>query len=300
MLFNRKTRNTKLELEKNKEKLSSQKEENIHQQSIIESQKLSVKRSNEILTQSIKYAQHIQRAALSNIEEVKKLFPDSFLCYMPKDVVSGDFYYVTQIGDFNVFVIADCTGHGVPGGFLSIFGISAIKEILNRPNNNFMPGKILDSMREFIKESLSNNGEENFSTVDGMDMSVCAYNPKTHELRFAGAYLSAYIWSNGEIIRLKGDRMPVGRHVRETSDFNTQIVTLNNNDMLYMMTDGIQGQMGGLSGTKFMTKRLLQFLSENAILKCEEQKNNFEKIMKDWMFNTIQFDDMTLVGIRIN
>ena len=169
-----------------------------------------------------------------------------------------------------------------------------------------MPGAVLDSMREFIKDAFSGDsetdetGDEMFSTADGMDMSVSAINLETREVRYAGAYHSAYIWSNGTISRLKGDRMPIGRHIKEDGPFTTIAQTLKAGDMLYMMTDGIQGQMGGLSGTKFMTKRLLQFFSENASNPVADQKERFETIIHDWMQNTMQVDDMTLMGIRIN
>ncbi|MBR6179213.1 MAG: SpoIIE family protein phosphatase [Bacteroidales bacterium] len=301
----RKRRVNKL-LQINNLTLLQKQEEIIQQQGIITSQKEKVEQYNSMILQSIRYARHIQRMALPDAEEVKTLFPDYFLSYMPKDIVSGDFYYVTRCGDFRIVVIADCTGHGVPGGFLSMFGISAIKEILSRQNDNVMPGAVLDSMREFIKDAFSGDsetdetGDEMFSTADGMDMSVSAINLETREVRYAGAYHSAYIWSNGTISRLKGDRMPIGRHIKEDGPFTTIAQTLKAGDMLYMMTDGIQGQMGGLSGTKFMTKRLLQFFSENASNPVADQKERFETIIHDWMQNTMQVDDMTLMGIRIN
>ncbi len=299
----KKTMNRLLEI-KNQALLQKQ-EEIIQQQTVITAQKEKVEQYNSLILQSIRYAQHIQKMALPDNEDVQSLFPDSFLCFMPKDIVSGDFYYVTRCGDFNVIVIADCTGHGVPGGFLSMFGISAISEILARQTNDVMPGRVLDSMRDFVKDALTGDtdidetGDETFSTADGMDMSVCAVNFATREIRFAGAYHSAFVWSQGSIRRLKGDRMPIGRHIKEDGPFTTITETLNPGDMLYMMTDGIQGQMGGLSGTKFMTKRLLQFFSENAPLPCSQQKENFENTIRDWMHNTIQVDDMTLMGIRM-
>ncbi len=292
-------------LEVKNQTLMQKQEEIIQQQSVITAQKEKVEQYNSLILQSIRYAQHIQRMALPDNDDVMALFPDSFLCFMPKDIVSGDFYYVTRCGDFNVMVIADCTGHGVPGGFLSMFGISAISEILARQNNDVMPGRVLDSMREFIKDAFTDDsdtdetGDESFSTADGMDMSICAINFATCEIRFAGAYHSAFVWSQGNIRRLKGDRMPIGRHIKEDGPFTTITDTLNPGDMLYMMTDGIQGQMGGLSGTKFMTKRLLQFFTENATLPCTQQKENFENTIREWMHNTIQVDDMTLTGIRM-
>lgn len=300
----RKRRINKL-LQINNQTLLQKQEEIIQQQNIITRQKEKVEQNNAMVLQSIRYARHIQRMALPDAADVTELFPESFISYMPKDIVSGDFYYVTRSGDFNILVIADCTGHGVPGGFLSMFGISAIKEILSRQCNDVMPGAILDSMRDFIKDAFSGEseidetGDEVFSTADGMDMSVCAINLSTREVRFAGAYHSAYVWSKSNIFRLKGDRMPIGRHIKEDGPFTTLTQTLNAGDMLYMMTDGIQGQMGGISGTKFMTKRLLQFISEYATSPVEIQKQRFEETIHNWMGNTMQVDDMTLVGIRL-
>ncbi len=320
-------------LETKNSALLQKQEEIIQQQNVITQQKEKAEQTNAFMLQSIRYARHIQRTALPSSDDVKALFPDCFLCYMPKDIVSGDFYYVTKKGDFNVMVIADCTGHGVPGGFLSMFGISAITEILARTNDDIIPGIVLDNMRDFVKEAFSSNesyndlsddnvnneyqstnnhndtrsesdessenNDESFSTADGMDMSICAVNFATREIRFAGAYHSAYIWSKGTITRLKGNRMPIGRHIKEDGAFSTITQTLQQGDMLYMMTDGIQGQMGGLSGTKFMTKRLLQFFSENASFPCEKQKECFENVINDWMYGTMQVDDITLAGIRI-
>ena len=300
----RKRRINKL-LQSNNQTLLQKQEEVIQQQNIITLQKEKVEQYNALILQSIRYARHIQRMALPDSADFKGLFPESFISYMPKDIVSGDFYYVTRSSNFNIIVIADCTGHGVPGGFLSMFGISAIKEILSRQSNDVMPGEVLDSMRDFIKDAFSGEseidetGDEVFSTADGMDMSVSAINLATREVRFAGAYHSAYIWSKGNISRLKGDRMPIGRHIKEDGNFTTITQTLNAGDMLYMMTDGIQGQMGGGAGIKFMTKRLLQFFAEYADTPVDNQKVRFEETIHNWMGNTMQVDDMTLVGIRL-
>jgi len=162
-------------------------------------------------------------------------------------------------------------------------------------------------MREYIKQALSNDeevaeamsrGEESFSTADGMDMSIIAYDKYNHCLRFAGAYQSLYIARNGEIIRLKGDRMPVGRHINESASFQTQLFDTQKGDMIYMSSDGIPSQIG-FSGVKFMTKRLMDFFKSNYMLPCEIQKRNIANIMNDWLFGSTQIDDLSLVGIRI-
>lgn len=298
--------NLKLVNEQN-QKLSRQQDEIIAQRNTIEEQRQASERANLIMFQSIRYARHIQSAALPSEDHIRHIFRDHFVYYEPKDIVSGDFYYATQNAGLDIFVLADCTGHGVPGGFLSMLGISAIKELLKNPEIDIMPGIILDMMREYIKQALSNDeevaeaiarGEESFSTADGMDMSIVAYDKYNHKLRFAGAYQNLYIVRNGEVTRLRGDRMPVGRHINESDSFKTIIHDTQKGDMIYMTSDGIPSQIG-FSGVKFMSKRLIDFFKSNYALPCETQKRNITNIMNDWLFGAIQIDDLSLVGIRI-
>lgn len=287
--------------------LNQQREEIMAQRNVINAQKEASEKANLITYQSISYASHIQNAALPSDEMISRIFPEHFVYYEPKDIVSGDFYYVAQNAGLDIFVLADCTGHGVPGGFLSMLGISAIKELLKNPEIDIMPGIILDMMREYIKQALANDeevaeamsrGEESFSTADGMDMSIVAYDKYNHILRFAGAYQSIYIAREGDIIRLKGDRMPVGRHINESESFHTQFFNTQKGDMIYMASDGIPSQIG-FSGVKFMSKRLIEFFKNNYNLPCEVQKRNITVIMDDWLFGSTQIDDLSLVGIRI-
>ncbi|MBO7461241.1 MAG: SpoIIE family protein phosphatase [Bacteroidales bacterium] len=295
------------ELQSKNEQLKFQQEEIMTQRNTIEEQRQASERANLIMFQSIRYARHIQNAALPSEDHIRRIFPDHFVYYEPKDIVSGDFYYATQNAGLDIFVLGDCTGHGVPGGFLSMLGISAIKELLRNPEIDIMPGIILDMMREYVKQALSNDeevaeaiarGEESFSTADGMDMSIVAYDKYNHKLRFAGAYQNLYIARNGEVKRLRGDRMPVGRHINESSTFNTIIEDTKKGDMIYMSSDGIPSQIG-FSGVKFMSKRLIEFFKSNYALPCEVQKRNITNIINDWLFGAIQIDDLSLVGIRI-
>ncbi|MBR6278470.1 MAG: serine/threonine-protein phosphatase [Bacteroidales bacterium] len=294
--------------EKN-QRLSQQQQELLSLQSVITEQRTTVEKANIEMYQSINYAKHIQQAVMSSPEDVKNVFPDSFVYYLPKDIVSGDFYYVTRNSGYDIMVIADCTGHGVPGGFLSMLGLSAIKELLKNPEIDIAPGIILDMMRDYIKSALSNDeiyldsisndiDDESFSTADGMDMSICALDQDNYKLRFAGAYQSAYIVRDGEVIRLKGDRMPVGRHINERPNFTTQYLDVQKGDMIYMQSDGIESQIG-YTGTKFMTKRLKEFFINNYKRPCQEQRDTIAQILEDWMFGAIQVDDLSLAGIRV-
>ncbi|MBQ3658114.1 MAG: SpoIIE family protein phosphatase [Bacteroidales bacterium] len=307
ILWRRSSKSAKILAETN-HRLSQQRQEIEAQRNLIDQQRAAVEKANVEIYQSISYARHIQQAALPSEETVKSFFPDSFVYYVPKDIVSGDFYYVTQNSGYNIFVLADCTGHGVPGGFLSMLGISAIKDLLKNPEIDILPGIMLDMMREYIKSALSNDeyyinsvdgeDDESFATADGMDMSICAIDIDNHKLRFAGAYQSAYIVREGEIIRLKGDRMPVGRHINEKPNFTTLYFDVMQGDMVYMQSDGIESQIG-YTGQKFMTKRLKQFFLDNYLKPCEEQKEIITQIMNDWIFGTIQVDDLSMAGIRI-
>ncbi|MBR4267269.1 MAG: SpoIIE family protein phosphatase [Bacteroidales bacterium] len=295
-------------LNEQNQKLSQQQNEIMAQQTVISEQKSAVEKANVEIYQSISYAKHIQQATLPTEEFVKSIFPDSFIYYLPKDIVSGDWYYAARNSGYDIFVLADCTGHGVPGGFLSMLGISAIKELLKNPEIDIEPGIILDMMRGYIKSTLANDifmtnnndhREESFSTADGMDMSICAINKDDYKLKFAGAYQSLYIVRDGEVIRLKGDRMPVGRHIQERPNFTTKYFDIKHGDMIYMQSDGIESQIG-FTGTKFMTKRLKEFFVNNYKLPCDEQRAKIAQIMEEWLFGATQVDDLSLVGIRID
>ncbi len=307
MLLTQNKRNLAKIKEKNA-RLSQQQEEILTQRDVINEQKEAVERANQIMKQSISYACHIQHAVLPSTDMMDSIFDDYFIYYQPKDMVSGDFYYAAQQNEWDIFVVADCTGHGVPGGFLSMLGISSLKEIFRNNELCLTPGLMLDMMREYIKQALSNeeetmqvtiNGEEEqFSTADGMDMSIIMMDRDRRMLQFAGAYQSLYIARGGDIIRLKGDRMPVGRHINESSQFHTETMELQKGDVIYMSSDGIPSQIN-CNGAKFMTKRLMEFIKENHNRPCAEQKSIIADMMKEWTKNTIQIDDLTLAGIRV-
>lgn len=278
------------------------------QEEIIQ-QRNTVLRSNQIMYESISYARQIQRAALPSKESVESMFPDSFVYYEPKDIVSGDFYLIGNSGRLKLLILADCTGHGVPGGFLSMLGISVLKEILRDSAQELMPGQIMDRTREYVIQALSNSndddplkpetGEEVSLITDGMDMSIAAFDDENHTLHYAGAYQSLYVCRGGEVIRLKGDRMPVGRHSEETTPFCTETFETQSGDVVYLTSDGIASQMND-ENKKFMSKRLLQFFKDNYMRPCEEQQQEITSIMRSWMYGTMQVDDLSLIGVRIH
>lgn len=254
---------------------------------------------NEIMS-SIRYAERIQRAAIPSQNEVSGLFPESFVYYQPRDIVSGDYYWAVKCGRFSVMITADCTGHGIPGAFLSMLGISSLKEFLATEHDAEFPGTVLDRMRGFIKATLISKTDEKVD--DGMDMTICSFDFENMELRYALANQSAYIIRGGESIKLKGDRMPVGRYLVEKEHFQTLSVKLCKGDTVYMFSDGFQDQLGGDDsdfGHKFMSKNLVALLAEISSEPMESQKESIRKAFNSWRNNRSQTDDVTLVGIRV-
>ena len=285
------------ELSEKNTQLNSQKDEIAAQKDIIVSQMREVASVNDKLFSSIDYARRIQRATISSLADIRALFGDSFLFFNPRDMVSGDFYMAVKCGRFSVMVIADCTGHGIPGAFLSMLGISALKEYCRKESDAENPGEVLDNMRSSIKSTLSN--QDGRFIDDGMDMTICCFDFANNELRYATANQVAYIVRGGKIIKLKGDNMPIGHYVREKKHFVTLTTSLAKGDMLYMFTDGIQDQVGGKFQKRFMREHLLQILTEIAPKPCDEQCEIIENSILDWKGDNAQVDDMTMVGIRV-
>ena len=277
--------------------LNSQKDEIAAQKDIILNQMREVESINEKLFSSIDYARRIQRATVSSIADIKALFSDSFLFFSPRDMVSGDFYKAIKCGRYSVMAIADCTGHGIPGAFLSMLGISALKEYCSTEADAENPGAVLDNLRTSIKSTLS--GQDGRFIDDGMDMTICCFDFEKNELRYATANQVAYIVRNGKIIKLKGDNMPIGHYVRERKHFMTLTTNVMKDDMLYMFTDGIQDQVGGPNQKRFMREKLLQIFTEIAQKPCDEQCETIENAILEWKGDNTQVDDMTMVGIRI-
>ncbi len=279
-------------LNNQKVEIEAQRDEILTQRNEIEYQR------NEILS-SINYARRIQRAAVSSEDDVREVFPDSFVFYRPRDIVSGDFYRSGKCGKYAVMITADCTGHGIPGAFLSMLGLSALKEFMTTEYDAANPGIVLDRLRDFIKTTLISS-EDGTDVTDGMDMTVCCYDFKAMEMRYAIAEQTMVIIRKGEVIKLKGDIMPVGRHLVEKEHFQTKTVKIEKGDMVYTFSDGIQDQFGkGSEMKKFSSKQLFAVLTSLAEQPVEEQCQILEQTILDWRGNTPQVDDMTLVGIRV-
>ena len=251
---------------------------------------------------SIHYAERIQRAIIPQDAEFKALFPDCFIYFSPRDFVSGDFYTCASSPTCKIAIVADCTGHGVPGGLLSMLGMSALKDLLSKQklSSDFQPGEILDSLRKFMLASLAEADESDDTTVsDGMDFTLCVFNNEMTQIRYACANHTIYVARDGEITKLKGDRMPIGRHPRQDTPFESFTFDLQKGDMVYLCSDGIQDQFGSPANIKFTTKKLALMLQEHCNEDTQTQYDILSKIVNDWKVGREQFDDQTLIGIRI-
>lgn len=277
--------------------LREKSEEIASQRDLLASQKESLARTNRQMRDSITYAQRIQRTVITSQEEMDAIFPQNFVLYRPRDIVSGDFYRVDSIRGHKIIVVADCTGHGVPGALLSMMGISALKDILGQleiTGGDINPAAILQQLREFIKHSFNKN-----TTDDGMDMSICVLRPDGETMDFAGANQNAIIVHNGEITRIKGDFMPIGNYVKE-GDFTPHQIKVVKGDMLYLFTDGIPDQLGGADFCKYSLRRLTDRLAALSSSDLDKQMYDIERDIELWMGDKAQLDDITLLGVRIN
>jgi serine phosphatase RsbU (regulator of sigma subunit) len=246
---------------------------------------------------SIRYAKRIQNALLASDKLLKEYLKEYFIYYKPKDIVSGDFYWAHPKGEWLYMITADCTGHGVPGAFMSLLNISFLNETIN--TTSFVtPNDVLGEVRAQIIEALRSDGSEE-GGKDGMDCVLCAYNFKSGELLFSAANNPLWVCRNKTIIEYKPDKFPVGKHDRENEPFRLQKVDLLPGDIVYTFTDGYADQFGGASGKKFKVKQLKELLLSIAHLPMNEQKDVVSKTLRKWKKGIDQIDDILIVGVRI-
>lgn len=266
----------------------------------LDEQRRDLDETNKRLTSSLMCARDIQQSAVNSVESVAEIFPDSMVLYKPRDIVSGDWYRVESRRGLKIIVEADCTGHGVPGSLLSMMGMSALKDILNEMDMSGeepTPDKILTRMRIMVKNMLMRYSEDGVAINDGMDMTIGIIDPKTNIMKFGSAYQMAILIRNGESIKLKGDRMPIGNYIRE-KEFTSQEIQLQKGDALFFMSDGIKDQTNP-DLEKFKMPRLDDFLIENIQLPMAQIGEKLFKAIEEWRDGSIQLDDMTMVGVRI-
>ena len=254
---------------------------------------VEIEEKNRDITASIRYAERIQRAMLPD----EDTFPETFILYMPKDIVSGDFYWMYDNGEKKFMAACDCTGHGVPGAFMSIIGYNSLNKVI-REYGITEPGPILDKLNDEIVAALMQRHEETIK--DGMDMSLISFDRKNFIMEFAGAYNPLYVVRKGEIFTYKSDRFPIGMSSqRAKKSFQTQIVDIKPGDMIYMASDGYADQFGAVTAKKYKSGNVKKLLCQIWDLPVNEQKARLAKEILEWKGNYPQIDDILFMGSRV-
>ncbi len=282
------TQNNELN-QKNEEILTQNEELNI--------QKEQLEKQSKNIRDSIKYASKIQQAILPSLEIIEQNFDNYFVLFRPCHIVSGDFYWFKQIKNFVFVVAADCTGHGVPGAFMSMLGVSLLNEIINRRDIN-PSNQILNELRKRIKKLLHQTGQHG-EQQDGMDIALCIIDMETKLMQFSGAYNPLYLIRNNELIEYKADRMPIGIHPKDQNDFTATEIQLQSNDSFYIFSDGYVSQFGGERDEKFKSKRFQELLLKINNEPIKKQHEILEQTIENWRGNTAQTDDILVIGIKI-
>ena len=306
--------------------LKSQHQEILIQKKEIETQNENMIMINEelqnkniLIIDSINYAKRIQNAVLPSNEYVNKLLVQSgfnnarfFILFKPKDIVSGDFYWMVKTSDYLFTAVADCTGHGVPGGFMSMIGISLLNEIV-KEKNILCPAEILNELNTSIINSLNqtfgNSSDSNEIVTDGMEISICRIEPNSHEMQIAVAGQTVFIINNDTIKEIDGTFYSIGDPIiaKRNLAFQKQIITTSNNDIIYMFSDGLSDQFGGQEEQKFMQSNFKNLLLSINTKPLEEQMAIINTTIEKWMSNVNastqkaykQTDDITVIGLKI-
>ena len=271
---------------------------------LLEEQNLEIKQQRDQImaqkqeiTDSILYASRIQKAILPPDKVLEKNIKDHFILYMPRDIVSGDYYWMTEVNEKSVVVAADCTGHGVPGAFMSMLGVSFLNEIVNK-QNVLQANEILNKLRKNVVDSLHLTGKEG-EAQDGMDIAVLVIDHKKKQLEYAGAYNPLYLIRNNELREYKADKMPIGIHFMKNDSFTNNILDYQDKDCLYIFSDGYMDQFGGDKGIKFMAKKFKELILSIHTKKFDEQAEILLSTFNQWRGNIAQIDDVLIVGLKL-
>ncbi len=262
----------------------------------IEIQRSELQLRNKDLTDSLNYARRIQAALLPSEHHIRRIFPDYFIYYRPKHIVSGDFYWFSERDDKYFIAAADCTGHGVPGALMSMIGLELIHKIINDMKVDDSDQVLLTMNRElesaFFKEE---SGKPIIK--DGIEMSICIIDKKTRVMEFSGAFLPVYIVRDDKLIEIKGDKKNVVQSFAMVS-FNRSTFTLQEGDLLYLFSDGYADQFGGPENKKFMYRRLRHILLTISKYPLPDQQRILDETIDSWMEGHDQIDDMMILGVR--
>ena len=309
------------ELRSSEEEIRQNLEELVATQEQLQTQYNLLAIKNKNIADSINYAKRIQTALLPRLAEIRASFPDSFVLFRPRDVISGDFYWFANKGDFQIIVTADCTGHGVPGAFMSMLGSSLLNQIIHDKEIS-KPNEILDLLHSGVEEMLNQRHEDN-TNRDGMDASICIINRKKNIVKFAGANNPMYVLSqkplnfitenstenirieqaeNWQLTEIKADKKPIGGRVIKQNDLNytLHLFELDQEMRIYLFSDGFVDQIGGEGRKKLMSKGFKKLIIDNHQIPFNEQGVILENFFENWIYETKkQLDDVMLLGIKI-
>jgi serine phosphatase RsbU (regulator of sigma subunit) len=267
----------------------------VRQKEEIQDKNTILEHKNKEISDSIRYASRIQTAVIPSESICLELFPASFIFFRPLDIVSGDFYWFSKVGSKLVFTAADCTGHGVPGAFMSMLGVAFLNEIVEKDHLT-EPDLILNQLRRKVIGALQHKGTG--ETRDGMDISLICIDPDEKILKYAGAYNPLVMIRNNEVTTIEGDKMPVGIY-EKMDPFKKHEISIETGDVFYLASDGYEDQFGGPEGKKFKAKKFRQMLLEIHQLPMEEQKIIIERRFSEWKGELQQIDDIVVAGIKI-
>ncbi|MCX6294511.1 MAG: SpoIIE family protein phosphatase, partial [Bacteroidetes bacterium] len=261
-------------------------------------QKEIIEESNKHITDSIKYAKRIQEAFLPSENSVTEHLKNAFVLYKPKDIVSGDFYWIERKENKILFAVVDCTGHGVPGAFMSIIGFNGLNQIVNEYNYT-RPADILTHLNKSITNTLRQHVEDS-KIRDGMDVAICSIDLENNKLEFAGAFSPLFILRNNEVLKFKGDKHPIGNFVGvEEYEFTNNEIDLLPEDKIYIFSDGFVDQFGGPNGKKLKYNYFRKLLLDNHKKPMPKQKEAINSFFEEWRNGFEQIDDVCIIGVAI-
>ena len=277
---------------KEKEKVEEQK-------LLIEEVHSELSERNKDVMDSIKYAKRIQSSILPPLDKLTSEFEESFVLYKPRDIVSGDFYWYEKVGDYFIMACADCTGHGVPGAFMSMIGATLLNKIVEQDNIDHCKDALNGLDKEIVKTLQQTSISDNNMSMDGMDIALIAVNQKLMECHYSGAYRPLYIIRDNELIIYKANRQSIGGGINKNESFTGDVIELKSGDLLYMFTDGVTDQFGGEKNKKYKTERLKKLLLKICDQNLENQSKIINEEFETWKGDNEQIDDVLITGIKI-
>lgn len=257
---------------------------------------LIIERKNKDITDSIKYALRIQKAILPDTQVIQDTIPDHFIYYNPRDIVSGDFYWFHRFDNVLVLASADCTGHGVPGAFMSMICVQLLNQVVNESKIH-SPQLALAGLDKGVKTALHQSGAD--SSTDGMDIALCEINLEKRSIQYSGAFRPLYLVRKGELIEYAANKFTIGGHIDREKKFNGHTIDLQAGDCVYLFTDGFPDQFGGPNGKKFMLRNFKKLLLDIWKLPMSEQKKKLETTFLDWKGQFEQVDDILVIGMKV-